>query len=89
MKKKILVIVTSLLLVISCSTCIFLGYRLITDKRWDKEHEKFLKILDVWSTAQHESSVKEEELNKLKEENKEKVEILESWKNQAEQVRKG
>ncbi|MDO4996634.1 MAG: hypothetical protein Q4E69_05595 [Bacilli bacterium] len=89
MKKKVLVIVTLILLVISCSTCLFMGYKLITDKRWDKEHELFLKNLDENSNAEKEVKDKKEELEKIKEENKEKVEVLESWKNQTQQVKQG
>ena len=85
--KKLIVIVTSVIVVISFGVSIALGYTLITDKRWDKEHDKFLKILDVWGDAKHEAEVKEEELDKLKEENKEKAEILESWKSQTQKVR--
>ena len=89
MKKKILIIVTSILLVISCSTCIFLGYRLITDNKWSNENQKYLKSLDTLSKVKKEVKDKEEELNKLKEDNKEKAEVLESWKKQAEQVKQG
>lgn len=89
MKKKLLVIITSVLLVISCTTCILIGYKLFTDKRWDKEHEKFLKSLDESSIVEKEVKEKKEELEKLKEENKEKVEVLESWKKEVQKVTQG
>lgn len=89
MKKKLLVIITSVLLVISCNTCIFIGYKLFNDKRWDKEHGKFLKNLDESSIVEKEVKEKKEELEKLKKENKEKVEVLESWKKEVQKVNQG
>lgn len=85
-------VIVGLLLVLSLASIGFLAYRFVKYTEYDKtinEKKNYIKKMEE-ELASEEKLIKEaqDKENKIKEENKDKIEELEKWQKRAEKVGK-
>ena len=83
--KRVIIIITSIILCLSIGLC---GYFFIQYKNnyGNNSSKDILKIEEKIKKINKERDTKKEEITKVREENKEKVELLEVWEKELKKV---
>ena len=85
--KRIVLFISIIVLLISFSLCCFLGYKHYSDNSLNLEQKKVKKLINKDNNLKKEIEVRKEELDKVKESNKERNAVLEVWKKESQKIK--